>query len=215
MSCAATASTGTPPNVPRSPFARTSPSGNFSCAVAVTTTGAPGLRSRSMASGSRWCDGSSVTRIKSAGLACVRSPTLQGSTCTTVPACSTCTLACRIGVMTMSPPSAGTVFDDCAASEAPPASSAASTTTPSRCCLVMPPCYARCWGASTGIIRRSAGPYGSRPGARTRYRWDWPRHRPASGAASSRKRAPDSSRRRCAGPTPGAAGPRASPPVRR
>ena len=151
MSCAATASTGTPANVPRSPFARTVPSGKFSCALAVTTTGAPGLRSRSMASGSRWCDGSSVTRIRSAGFARDRSPAIQGSTCTTVPECSTCTLACKMGVMTMSPPSAGTLFEDCADRETAPIRSAAQTTVRAECRLAIPPCYGGSYTASTAF----------------------------------------------------------------
>ena len=43
-----------------------------------------------------------------------RSPAVHGSTCTTVPACSICTLEWRLGVMTTSPPSAAIRSDDCA-----------------------------------------------------------------------------------------------------
>ena len=57
-----------------------------------TTTGAPGLRTRAMAFASRWWPGSSVIRIRSAGFAAARSPWLHGSTWTTMPACSNCTL---------------------------------------------------------------------------------------------------------------------------
>src|SRR5437867_7180680 len=109
MSYAGIASTVIPSIVFVSPLASATPSANFECDATGTMTGAPGLRICAIAFASRWCTGSSVIRIRSAGFARPRSPRLQGSTWITLPACSICTLEWMIGVIVCAAHSAGIV----------------------------------------------------------------------------------------------------------